>query len=387
MMVATYYTRREEVELVNDYCYYTRGDLPDVAFRRRSCDNGSTWSPAEKIPSCEHRPEGMLRRHQSAGYVDPLTNRYLSFRTEGILPRDDPLDGMKHYALYYTVSEDGGRTECVNEQVIQPGAEFDAGHPLPGLWIGKNSIMLSTLTCQPLTLPDGTILLPTNVTPLGPDGEYHNPGGGYTYSDVLVLRGKWRADKRIEWKAHKPVSGDPNRSTRGMDESTLGLLADGRVLMVIRGSNDLKEHLPGYKWFVISFDGGVTWSRPEPWRYTDGTLFYSPASCSQLLQHSSGALLWLGNICKQNPRSNAPRYPLIMGEVDRESGLLKRDSLSIVDDRGKADSESLQLSNFYAREDRQTGAVLLHMTRLFAKAQGDWTADSLLYRISVISDQ
>ena len=172
-----------------------------------------------------------------------------------------------------------------------------------------------------------------------------------------------------------------------MDESTLGLLADGRVLMVIRGSNDLKEHLPGYKWFVISFDGGVTWSRPEPWRYTDGTLFYSPASCSQLLQHSSGALLWLGNICKQNSRSNAPRYPLIMGEVDRESGLLKRDSLSIVDDRGKADSESLQLSNFSAREDRQTGEVLLHMTRLFAKAQGDWTADSWLYRISVISDQ
>ena len=163
----------------------------------------------------------------------------------------------------------------------------------------------------------------------------------------------------------------------------MGLLVDGRVLMVVRGSNDSKEHLPGYKWHLISSDSGVTWSKPDPWRYTDGSVFYSPASCSQLLAHSSGALLWIGNISRENTRGNSPRYPLVIGEVDLESGLLKRETLTHIDERGESDSEDLQLSNFLAREDRETGELVIHMTRLFPRQKWDWTADSLLYRIAL----
>ena len=91
----------------------------------------------------------------------------------------------------------------------------------------------------------------------------------------------------------------------------------------------------------------------------------------------------MGNICPANPRGNAPRYPIVLGEVDRRSGLLIRDSVAIVDDRQPDDSASLTLSNICVREDRATGNLLLHLGRLFAKQARDWTTDALQYRIAV----
>ena len=79
----------------------------------------------------------------------------------------------------------------------------------------------------------------------------------------------------------------------------------------------------------------------------------------------------------------------MLGEVDRKTGLLIRDSVTALDDRQPGESRRLTLSNFYAREDRETGHLLLHMSRLFANwhnddwSKIDWTADALLYRIEV----
>ena len=150
--------------------------------------------------------------------------------------------------------------------------------------------------------------------------------------------------------------------------------------MVVRGSNDRKPELPGYRWRAISRDGGRTWTKPEPWTYHDGSPFYSPSACSQLLRHSNGRLYWLGNISPQNPRGNRPRYPFIIGEVDNDSGLLRRDTIRVIDDRRPEEPEILMLSNFYAREDRKSGGIALHMTRLAALADG-WEGDALLYTI------
>ena len=46
----------------------------------------------------------------------------------------------------------------------------------------------------------------------------------------------------------------------------------------------------------------------------------------------------------------------------------------------------LTLSNFYVRQDRETGELLLHLPRFFAQGgEGSerWTADLSLYRIAV----
>ena len=383
---ATYYTKPQGLDLISMHGLISRSDTVDAAYFRRSSDNGRTWSEPEEIRTSERRPDGMFRRVILGGSVDPRTGRFVRFRIEAVLPTDDPLEGMRHWYVCYTVSEDGGRTNIVDEQVIQRGREFSASRPLPGVWIGKNCVMCGELSATPLTLADGTLLMPVCITPTGPDGNYFNPGGGYTYFDVAALRGHWRPDKHIDWELSAAVKADPALSTRGMDEASLALLNDGRVLMVMRGSNDKKPALPGRRWVAYSSDDGRTWTQPVPWTFASGEDFFSPAASSKLLTLSSGRIFWLGNITPQNPTGNSPRYPFVIGEVDRQTGLLRKDTVRVVDTRGPGETEFLQLSNFAAREDRETGEIVLNMCRFFEHTTGptrDWTSDSYVYHIPV----
>jgi len=376
VMAHAVYLRPKGVEMVSFEQRMSRSDTVDVSFRRRSTDNGRTWSAPQQRSTRETRPEGTLRRHFCGGWVDPAAGAYIEFFLEGVLPTDNPLEGMRQWAVYYRIGEDGPV-----QQVIQRGAEFNPRHPVEGVYIGKNCMMLGDLGSRPLGLADGSILLPLQISPLGRDGALYNPTGGYTYTDALIAIGRWKG-RRLEWEVGDPIPGDPKRSTRGMVEPTLGVLDDGRVIAVMRGSNDKNHDLPAHKWISYSRDGGRRWTRPEPWTYTSGDPFYSPSACSQLLRHSSGRLFWLGNITPANPKGNRPRYPFVIGEVDRRSGLLKRDSLIQVDDRSPAESDVLTLSNFLARENRETREIALHMTRLFALRDG-WEGDALLYHIRV----
>ncbi|MBI3210717.1 MAG: exo-alpha-sialidase [Candidatus Solibacter usitatus] len=278
--------------------------------------------------------------------------------------------------LYYRI--DGGASNVV----VHEGAEFSEQHPMPGIYIGKNAIMLGDQTSTPITSPkDGAILVPVEISPIDAEGRPYNPTGGYTYTDAMVLHGRWDGAK-LRWKAGERVIGDPARSTRGMVEPAIAFLDDGRLMMIMRGSNDKNPALPSYRWVSYSADGGWKWTKPEPWTYSSGEPFFSPSACSQLLKHSSGRLFWLGNINPANPRGNRPRYPFVIGEVDRRTGLLIRASVRNVDDRQPGEHEILTLSNFYAREDREAKSIALHMTRLFAHNDG-WEGDAMLYRIPV----
>lgn len=387
VLASTYYTRSTGTELISMHQLMSRSDTTDVAYFRHSPDHGRTWTNREEISTEERRPQGKLRRMLRGACVDPHTGRFLRFRIEGILPTDDPLEGMRQWTVHYSASEDGGRTWYLDEQIIHRGAGFSPERPLPGVQIGRTGYMVGDTASGPLILADGTILLPIIITPAGPDGNYHNPGGGYTYTDAAVLRGRWAMDGRhLEWEISSRVRADPKLSTRGMDEPTLARLATGHLLMVLRGSNDRKPELPGRRWAAWSSNDGRTWTAPTPWTYQEGGDFYSPASCSQLLMHSSGRIFWLGNLTPENPTGNRPRYPFVIGEVDRQSGLLRKETLRIVDDRSPGDSGDLSLSNFSAREDRANGEIVLHLSRLFQHSHGqvlDWTSHAYLYHIPV----
>jgi hypothetical protein len=320
--------------------------------------------------------------------VDSPTGRFLFFWIQGVLPTDNPIEGLRNWTLHYSISEDGGRTESFNGQIIHEGSGYDAIHHLPGVTRGKNCAMMGDLGMRPLTRKDGTILVPVQSSPLGPDGEYYNPSGGYTYLDSMVLIGRWTPQGTLAWRSSARMKADPELTTRGVFEPTLAELNNGRLMMVMRGSNDSQPKLPARKWLSFSNDGGQTWTDPAPWTYTDGTTFFSPSSCSQLVPYSDGRLFWFGNICPVNARGNGPRYPLIIAEVDRVSGLLESESVTVIDDRQPEETPQLFLSNFLVREDRETRRLVLHLTRLFAKRyqQGDkydWTADSLIYELDV----
>lgn len=386
VMGGSYYTTLEGLELVSVHSLTSRSDTVDVAYARRSEDNGRTWSAPEEWPMRFDDPAGTGRRHVRGGFVDPATGRYIQVWTEGVLPTDEPLEGMRQWKLHYAVSRDGGRTRAVEEQIVHEGEGYDEVHHLPGVTVGRNCVMIGDLGQVPLTRSDGTILVPVQSSPTGPDGDYHNPGAGFTYTDCLLLMGRWKADGRLGWTCSQRVAGDPGQTTRGLIEPTIAELDDGRILMVMRGSNDARPELPGHKWMAFSEDGGQAWSAPEPWTYEDGEAFFSPSACSQLIPWGGGRLLWMGNICGQNPQGNRPRYPIVLAEVDGGSGLVRRDSVQVIDDRRPGESEMLTLSNFYAREDRQTGQLLLHLPR-FGERGGEeaarWTTDLTLLRIAV----
>ena len=113
------------------------------------------------------------------------------------------------------------------------------------------------------------------------------------------------------------VKSDPARATRGMDEPTIERLRDGRLMLILRGSNDRNPNLPSHKWVSYSTDGGMKWTTPEPWTYHDGSPFFSPSACSQLLRHSNGRVYWIGHINPQNPRGNHHAIRSYLGEVDQ----------------------------------------------------------------------
>jgi hypothetical protein len=391
MLATTYYTHPTGLDVISAHEIMKRSDTVEVLYLRYSKDNGRTWEDGEELPTYGIRPGAKLRRSWRGATIDPVSGRFIRFYNEALLPSDNPLEGFWRWVVRYAVSEDGGMTWYLDEEIICAGQEFNAAHPVPGVNVGHNCVMIGDEACKQIFLADGTLIVPVIVSPVGPDGHYFNPGDGYTYSDAAVLRGRWAADGRhMEWELSQRVKGDPALSTRGMDEPTVASLADGRLLMVIRGSNDKKPSLPGRRWVAYSSDQGRTWSKPEYWSYTTGELFFSPAASSQLLTLSSGRLFWLGNICPENPAGNRPRFPFIIGEVDRRTGLLDQQSVRIVDDRGPHDSAMLQLSGISAREDRETGEIVLNLTRWSAvpvdavDKTHNWTANAYLYHIPLV---
>jgi len=380
---ASYYTRRDGLELLADSLHLRRSDTVECITEQHSPDNGRSWSEANVFPMGQKTAQGTVRRFPFPGYVCPHTGRLVRFRSDAVVPKDSPMDAARFWRTYYTVSEDGGRTNVSDEILQQKGEGFSPEHPLPNVWHGKNGITQGALSCAPMTLDKSTFLLPLEGTVLDDDGNLYSPGGGYGWFATTIVQGTWRADGGIDWKQLATMQGNPTFTTRGLMEGTLGLLDGGRILLVLRASNDANHNLPGHKWYCISEDGGHTWNDLQPWTFRDKSTFHSPSSCSQFVAHSSGALLWMGNICPTNPKGNLPRYPLVVGIVDKQSGLLDQNSLCLIDTKTDADHESMQFSNFYAREDRENGNLIIHCSRLAHGSPQGWQADAMIYRVGI----
>lgn len=388
VLAAAYATEPTGTHLLRIATEQSRSDTCEVAFLARSHDAGLTWQAPQRWPMRFDHPAGVGRLHPRGLDIDPRTQRCIMVWTQGVLPTDNPLEGMFNWTLWYAVSNDAGATFTEPRQIIHDGPGYDAKHHLPGITVGSNCCMMGDLGQRIMPLPDGDLLLPIQVSLADEHGRYWNPTGGLTWTACQTLRARWRDDHTLSWTAGARLDGDPQRTTRGLIEPTLARLADGSLLMVMRGSNTKRLELPSYRWCSRSMDEGMTWSPAEPWTDTQGQPFFSPSSCSQLVPIADGRLFWIGNICGENAQGNSPRYPLCLVEVDQRRGQVIRESCFNIDDRQPDESPHLTLSNFYCRQDPRTGHLLLYMTRLFARdfrvnKQMDWTADALEYRIAL----
>ncbi|MCX5661764.1 MAG: sialidase family protein [Planctomycetota bacterium] len=383
-----FYTRppdhEKRLEMMRYRVEQSKSDKMDAGERSFSPDNGKTWGEPERVTLLRKTAEGFERTGLRAWWLDPVNGLLVNLSGRSITRADEPREVPARGNVTYAVSTDGGRTAEFTEPIVQgPDREgepspYTIDHPFEGVWTGKNTVGYGDRTCMPIRTRAGEILQPVQASILGEDDKPYNPTGGFTYTEAGVLIGKWQPDHHIRWKLSARVRIDPKLSSRGLIEPTLAELPDGRILMVMRGSSTTT---PGRRWRSLSSDGGHTWGPAEPWTYSDGSSFFSPSSCSQLLTHSNGQIYWLGNIVPKPPKGNSPRYPFVIGRVDPASGLLVRQSVAAIDDRGPDDSPELMLSNFRAIEDRETGDILLHMSRAFATK--GFTTDAYVYRIGV----
>jgi len=377
-----WYVRPKGVEMEAVFATQSRSDTNDRRWRRWSSDNGRTWGEPEEIEFIRKTPDGTHRIYTHAGQVDPFTGRLIRFANRACLPTDNPSEGASHWSIWYDVSLDGGRSYAEAKQVMGDG--FTAEHPFEMIVTGKNAYAMGDRTCVPLFLPDGRILQPFQISELDENGEPFRPHGTPFYQSRVAI-GRWQDETTIRWELSEAARLSPERTTRGAFEPTIARMPDGRMLMVLRGSNMRKPELPGYRWYSVSHDDGRTWSEVRPWTFADGESFFSPSSCSLLLHHSKGRLFWLGNISRDNPDGNLPRHPFVIGEVDQESLLLKKETLLVVDDLQPGENPRLCLSNFCGYEHRGTGEIAFCMPRWFAQGEGtsDWTAHTYRYRVRV----
>ncbi len=358
-----------------------------MTYGARSVDNGRTWTSQKPQPDFTTGLPENYRRSPYPGFVDPVNGALLTVMLA--MDREDvdravhePKETATDSYIRYRVSLDGGKTFLFDEPVIQEG-DYDFKHPLEELYLGKNAIFLGDMGCRPIRTKQGHIIVPTQMTLLNAEGTLETFGSGWDYYQCLMLIGTWQDDHRLSWTVSEPIPADPERTVRGLYEPTLAEMPDGRILCVMRGSNGLQKdpeyQLPSHKWYCVSTDGGFHWSKPAPWQYSNGKTFFSPSSMSQIIQHSSGRYFWIGNISPANCQGNAPRWPLVIGEIDPKSMMLIEESVLTIDTKGDGDPDGLQLSNFYAFEDRETGDIVLPMQRRVPQDEYQW----VLYRMGV----
>ncbi len=329
-----------------------------------SDDGGNNFHSRRKDRTRWKTDGGMMTRYFKLSALDGKTGRFYMFYNQGLLPSDRPQDGLQSWQMVYNMSEDGGQTIVFEEHVVMKG-NYSLSHPIEGVYIGKNNFMVGDWPCEPILTDDGRILMAVQCTMFDEEGKLYNPGGGYTYQYSVLLHGRFLDDGRIEWNGiSNKVEGDPYKTTRGVIEPSIAMMPDGRILMVMRGSNggtkDPDFKIQGYRWFSVSEDGGWTFSKPEPWKYDSGEMFHSPSSCSKLLRHSNGKYYWIGNICEDNSRANMPRNPLCICEIDQNNLLLKKDSRLDFILREDHQFEDVTFSNFYAAEEWNTGDILVY---------------------------
>lgn len=357
-------------------------DVGDNIRARWSEDNGRSWSDIVLLQRSSKVDYGGTIVHECEGTsaFDPVADVLVQVWLRQIV-----IDGLYHCFTYSRYSRDRGRTWSDPQQLrYEDGAEFDAAAPCQADFLDHNEGYFGN---NLLVRGDGSlvhVLAHCNAA-----GDPRNNARPWRMGSVLFV-GRWNAARQdYSWTPQARVEISPTHSARGLMEPEVAELADGRLLIVWRGSthgwDGSVADLPGRKFFSVSSDSGRTLSPPAVWQYDDGSDFYSPSSYHRMIRHSvTGKLYWLGNISATPPHGNSPRYPLVIAEINEERAALRRDTVTAIDDREPGQGD-IQFSNFSLLEDRETHRLELYLTTYGQEPDpADWaTADSYRYYLEL----
>lgn len=379
-------------------------DWAEKPRRRYSHDNGRSWSEWEEIDEKKMKQgdctmEGGESK-EGTGPYDPVSHRLVKCVFQRIV-KGDPKVAMSEIWKgnrlfcdhgFYQMSEDDGFTWGPARMLrYENGPDFDPDNWAEEKYYRTNEMYIGNV----VTLRNGTILISATVPVPFMDEEDRNVPSIFPndyregcVGGAMCFAGRWNELlKNYEWKTSKPVFLPRRISTRGLDEVHLTELNNGKILLVMRGSNSGLDPVkcPGRRWFSVSEDGGLTWSEIKDIRFDTGEQFFSPSSISSTIRSSlNGRLFWIGNISDKPAEGNSPRYPLVIVEIDEETICFKKNTLTVIDDRDpEHDSASLQLSNFSIIENRETNVIEIYLTRLGEKGGGEdiWSAGAYKYSL------
>lgn len=288
-----------------------------------------------------------------------------------------------NHALVRT-STDGGRSFGHTQTLkYEDGADLDPQNELNPEYLDNN---IGYPGQSILRLSNGRLLIPVTNSKIPADVEDEaSPRARWPSKGTIgsvCYSGRWdKAQEQYVWEAGKPVWLPRSIAFNGLLEADVAELSDGRVLIVwrITKTKDGQAH----KWFSVSSDGGMTFSKPQIFGYTDGTKFFSTSTFHRLFRsQKTGRLYWIGNIAPTNP-SNAghPRYPLVIAEVDETSLALKKSTVTEIDTRHPGEGERLQLSNFWVIEHNETHDLEIYLTRLNEVPEETFTAHAYKYTL------
>jgi hypothetical protein len=383
--------RREEF-----LCFETASDWNAGHQVRTSEDDGGTWS-AYQLQHSKWPMQGGWSKEQMpfATCFDPVSGKLLQFVFQRLLcgDGDEGVDwgaaGQAYFDHgFYQLSDDEGRTWGDLVQLrYQDGATFDPDNWQDPAYLKTNRMYNGY---QAVPTRDGTMVYPA----VGVDTQITDQGRTETVGGMVCFVGCWDpAVGDYSWRVSEPMGVPVRMSGRGLIEPSLAELADGRLLMIFRTSVDVepqygdrKVEEPGRKHMSISTDGGLTWSQITDLRYDSGEQFYSPSAFCRTLRHSrTGKLYWFGNICPDPPSGNMPREPLQIAEMDEDIPAIRRETVTVIDDRGPEEDvdEQFQLSNFHVLENRHTGDFELYLTRYGERAHSWLDADAYKYTIAL----
>jgi hypothetical protein len=385
-------------------------DWTDTHRKRYSDDNGQTWSPWQIIYDKAPEQNGFVQSggptQDGSGPFDPISGMLVKPVFQRVI-RGDPREAMSAVWSgdrrfsdhgFYQLSSDNGETWDQGHLLkYESGPDFDPedwGNPD---FFRSNEMYIGDICVH----SNGTVIIAATVPVPYRDEEdekapiiFPNTYREGCVAGAMSFVGKWDPVLQdYNWHTSNSIFLPRKVSTRGLVELELSELKDGRLLLIMRGSNAGMDPMecPGRKWISVSKNGGLTWSKITDLRYDTGEQFYSPATFARTIRSkATGKLYCFLNINRYSPLGNGPRYPLQVAEIDEENVSLKKETVTIIDDCiPELDSANLQLSNFGLLEDRENHQVELTLTRIGERGgrKKVWDADTYRYILRFFNEQ
>ena len=343
----------------------SRGDKLSKMKSRFSSDNGKTWSDFKTFD-----PPSITVTYNGIEHVE-IPGPCLWDDTAEVLLSTWLRANNNGFHTYYRFSTDHGATWTTPKMLrYDEGAEFDPNDPAALDYIQTNQGYFGN-----------NIIKHSNGTILTVLGDANRNRGKRNCSLCFIAR--WDpAVQNYQWTPGKRVEIAKDKSAV-LSEPEVVELQDSRVLIVWRA--ECTDSTPGHKYFSTSADGGMTLSPPQKLKYDDGTDFFSPASFHRMVRSNlNGRLYWLGNITAQPPGGRGcayPRYPLVIAEVDESGPIpsLKKNTVTLIDDRQADQPEGIEFSNFTLLQDRET-----HKLHLYIVVKGHSPTKNYKYLVTFV---